>query len=224
MLLSDRIDDVEAVLLFGSVARGDAGNASDIDLLVVTKNPVKRQDLASEIPADASPIFHTWDSLQRAREMDWSFFVHLREEGVPVEDREGRLGQALVEVKPPSPQAARASLEQGLAYLKTFEKLDRFGSSYRFALARIYVLAKRTCMEDNTTRNVVAFSRKSAFAAFGEHHESIRDEVDWISGLWPFAATAQGRRPSLPTDRDNEAALRRAVAGTRKILSAARGS
>ena len=221
MRLSGQIGDVEAVLLFGSVARGDANDSSDIDLLVVTESPVKRGDMADEIPIGASPVFHTWSSLRRAREQDWSFFVHLREEGVCVHDTDGRLGHELMQVKRPSPQAARASFEQSIDFLSRFDDLERFDTSYRFPLARIYVLAKRACMADNTTREVIAFDRDSAFAAFAEHHGSIRSDVLWIASLWPFAANAQGRRTSLPNDLDNEAALRRAVAGTLKILSAA---
>src|SRR4051812_11409247 len=78
--------DVEAVWLFGSRARGDAGPESDVDLLVITRGDPRRDrdhvwkllwDVAAEL--GSNPGFfvpHTWDRawLENRREIR-SFFI-----------------------------------------------------------------------------------------------------------------------------------------------------
>jgi uncharacterized protein len=78
--------DVEAVWLFGSRARGDAGEASDIDLLVLTRGEPEHDrerawalvdEVARERGADpAVYVPHTWDRawLENRREIG-SFFT-----------------------------------------------------------------------------------------------------------------------------------------------------
>jgi predicted nucleotidyltransferase len=78
--------DLESVWLFGSRARGEAGEDSDIDLLVITRGDPERDrgrtwalldEAAREVGANPTPFVpHTWDRawLENRRAID-SFFV-----------------------------------------------------------------------------------------------------------------------------------------------------
>ncbi len=86
-LLSYAISDLEAIILFGSCARGEPRLTSDIDLLVITANPLSRTirgEISSDLeePLDAiktDVIFYTKDQyLQSSR-----IFTHqIKSEGI----------------------------------------------------------------------------------------------------------------------------------------------
>lgn len=85
-------DELEAVVLYGSRARGDARPDSDIDVLVVVKGDTPAPDLrerTSEIAARLSlehdvVISHTFASRARYETAQSPFFINVRREGVPV--------------------------------------------------------------------------------------------------------------------------------------------
>jgi predicted nucleotidyltransferase len=58
-------DQVDAIVLYGSVARGEARRDSDIDILVVSPDPPSIREALSEIRSDF------------AYEQDYAFFVSL---------------------------------------------------------------------------------------------------------------------------------------------------
>jgi predicted nucleotidyltransferase len=78
--------DLDSVWLFGSRARGEGGEDSDIDLLVITRGDPERDrglswalidEVARELGANPGPyVPHTWDRawLENRRAID-SFFV-----------------------------------------------------------------------------------------------------------------------------------------------------
>lgn len=53
-LLAAFPDDIQAIVLYGSVARGDANERSDIDLLVITPAEYETQNLIDNIAYDVS--------------------------------------------------------------------------------------------------------------------------------------------------------------------------
>lgn len=55
--LADELDDIRGILLFGSVARGDADRQSDIDLWVlVGSDPIEQQHTANEVSDELSDL------------------------------------------------------------------------------------------------------------------------------------------------------------------------
>jgi uncharacterized protein len=58
-------DQVDAIVLYGSVARGEAKRDSDIDILVVSPDPQRARNKLSEIRSDFS------------YEQNYSFFISL---------------------------------------------------------------------------------------------------------------------------------------------------
>jgi len=219
--LDGAVDDVEAILLFGSVARGDASDSSDVDLLVITHHRYRRSLAPVAFVPGISPVFHTWESLATARREDWSFLVHLREEGEVLRRRNDRIERELDNISPPATPEVRASLEADLQYLRRYDDLRRFGDSFKFPLSRLFTLAKRVCMQDNTSAGAIAFDRESAFATFADRHPSLQRDVDRIAELWPFAARTQGRRPQLPPGLESADGLRASASSVSRIVQAA---
>ncbi|NER03673.1 MAG: nucleotidyltransferase domain-containing protein [Okeania sp. SIO3C4] len=83
---------LEKLVLFGSQARGDARQDSDIDLLIVLKNPFDystESDRISYLIADIC-LEHTvvinsvFATLQKYQEYDGGLFRNIRQEGIPV--------------------------------------------------------------------------------------------------------------------------------------------
>jgi predicted nucleotidyltransferase len=95
-----RYEDVVAVCLLGSVARGDARGDSDIDLLVVTETAVRRSHLIRRLPPSARDdrlsliCFSTeqwWDEVRRRS----LFLHHVRLEGETIYDPDEVLHRGL---------------------------------------------------------------------------------------------------------------------------------
>lgn len=220
--LVDGVPEVEAVLLFGSVARGDAGPDSDVDLMVVSRDPLSSAITRSHLEEcrQVSLTSHTWDSLERAQRDDWSFFVHLREEGELLHGS-GWLLDQLSKVKRPPADTWRAALAAEIDSLAKFDDLGIFGGRYTFPLSHIFTTARYTCMLDNTAAGEIAFDRDTAFAIFGERHPELAEEADCVRAIWPFRARTQGRDIDLPFDADDVSQVERALSSAQRIVRSA---
>jgi predicted nucleotidyltransferase len=76
--LADWGDRLVSIVLFGSVARGQAGPASDIDLLLVAK------DLPRALADRRRPFLESWERARAARALpyvQWNLVVKSLEEG-----------------------------------------------------------------------------------------------------------------------------------------------
>jgi hypothetical protein len=221
--LADGVDGVEGVLLFGSVARGDAEATSDIDLMVVSRSPLPGQTLRSALGGEAGALVcHTWESFRQARRDDWSFFVHLREEGRRLHDPHGRLAEELRAVRRPRPDALRSALERERDLLGRYDDLERFAGRYHFALARAFTAGRYVCMLDNTAAGTCAFSREEAFDLYARRYPGVKGDVERVRALWPFLARAQGRTATpLPFACDSRREAVESLAATRRIVDAA---
>ncbi|MDB9311775.1 nucleotidyltransferase domain-containing protein [Spirulina sp. CS-785/01] len=84
--------DLECLILYGSQARGDAEQDSDIDLLILLKRPFvygTESDRISELVANlcleyAVVICCTFATVQKYQTYDSGFFRNIRQEGVTV--------------------------------------------------------------------------------------------------------------------------------------------
>jgi predicted nucleotidyltransferase len=93
VLLERVVDaDTERVILFGSAARGTVGSTSDLDLLVVRRDPRRPVERAADLYRRAQPtlavdlLVYTPEELEAARETS-SFVRRILREGRVVYDR-----------------------------------------------------------------------------------------------------------------------------------------
>ena len=222
--LVNGVPAIEAVLLFGSVARGDARAESDIDLMVVATEPLRSVQVREALGGDhwsTSVTCHSWETLAAARSGDWSFFVHLREEGEVLYGG-ARLERSLAKVRCPDPAVWKRRLGAELDQLNRFDDLGRFSAGYQLPLARIFRTARYSCMLENTAAGETAFSREHCFEVFARRHPEVSAESDLLIRLWPFQARAQGRRnPPLPFEPVAAADVVEAREAARSVLGAA---
>jgi len=90
--------DIEALIVYGSVARGEATKESDLDLMVVLKSldaelkaQVKciRDDVVFEYGQAITLDFETYESLRKLVESGDPFVYSVLEEGKPLWDPKG---------------------------------------------------------------------------------------------------------------------------------------
>ena len=85
-------DDLDSVILFGSQARGDAEERSDIDVLCVMRGPINYSELitrTSEATAEISlkydvVLSRSFTSLENYKSRQSPFLMNVRREGMPV--------------------------------------------------------------------------------------------------------------------------------------------
>jgi len=223
------VSGVEAVLLFGSVARGDDTDRSDIDVLVLIEAKsdalgVRKVVAAAEGPF--APVIHTSATLEQLQRDDWLFVKHLRDEGVVLFDRQGSVRRQLGD--DPDEGAYATLMERSYVdLLRSYRDVDRFHGDLLFPFAAIYSLAKRITIEANARRNVFEFRRKAAFALYGSAAPQIADAIAELSRLEPFfEMTRLGERAvSLPfSSRGSETEFRSAAEAVERLVNAmARG-
>jgi predicted nucleotidyltransferase len=222
--LVDQFHSIEAVLLFGSVARGDATADSDIDLIIVANERLRSAQVREVLGEEhwrTSITCHTWDSLEAAREEEWSFFVHLREEGNIVYGGP-ELKRSIDRTHSPDFTVWKERLGEELERLDRFDDLDRYTAGYNLPLARIFRTARYSCMLENTAAGESAFSRDACFNVFARRHPEVSGETDLVRRLWPFHARTQGRRgPVLPFEPEAETDVVEAREAARAVVGAA---
>ncbi|HHT97800.1 MAG TPA: nucleotidyltransferase domain-containing protein [Clostridiales bacterium] len=88
IILSFKVEGIKQIVLFGSCARFEINISSDIDLLVVTENPIldrilksdmrsRAEELSSDLKADV--VFSTKEMLEESEMLLYQF---IREEGI----------------------------------------------------------------------------------------------------------------------------------------------
>jgi predicted nucleotidyltransferase len=217
--LADGIPEIEAILLFGSVARETAQSGSDIDLMAISSDPLRGTSIRSQLQDHprVSLVTHTWETLERVQREDWSFFVHLHEEGKLLYGSQ-RLPEQLAKVRRPLDEDWRSPLHAELRSLSRFNDLDTFDGHYGFVLSHLFITARRTCMLDNTAAGEISFDRDQAFDTYRDRHPELAEEAACVRAIWPFQARNQGRKVPLPFSPDDASEVDRALACVRRIV------
>ena len=224
--LAEGVPAVEAVCLFGSVARGDDDEWSDIDLLVVgTDARVTRRDLVATLPprlrdTRLSLLYYTADDFDRLRQHDL-FVEHFRREGVVLYDRTGRLTDVLADIHTAG-TTLTAELERELEKLESYDDLSRFDQNLLFCLSHLYAIGKSVAILELAKDGVFEFNRERAFQALlGRRPEKAR-EIDAIVRLRPFYELVTRRKPGpLPfSHRDGRREAEEAVGAIKSLAGA----
>jgi predicted nucleotidyltransferase len=85
--------EIEKIILFGSVARGDDGENSDIDILIITQNVDDELKIEDDIASKAMDIIietgehisvKIRDKNHYAKHIDFPFYIDIEKEGVVI--------------------------------------------------------------------------------------------------------------------------------------------
>jgi predicted nucleotidyltransferase len=198
-LLRRTYKTIDSVLLYGSVARGDANRWSDIDLIVTgADSEVSPEDLRRVLSYRSlyrvSLIYYP-TSVFRKHYLERALFIaHLKREGVALFDRYHLLD--IVLRKPFVPVVdVSGGIKAHLLRLSPYSDPSRFNNNFLFCLAHIYSIAKGIMMLGLAHHGVLEFNREAAFKKFAVLNPDLKREVQKVKRLRPFYSLVTGRKP-----------------------------
>lgn len=196
--LVEKFPAVDAVLLFGSVARGDANEWSDIDLVIIGSDPELRPSQLRHALAERnehlSLIYYPTPLFQKLYDERTSFIAHLRKEGVSLYDRRDLLKTLLTRPFEPVRDIA-AEIKAHRAKLAPYTDPRRFNNNFLFCLSHLYSIGKGVIMLGLAKRGVMEFNRDEAFRKFVKLNPDLASQTEKVAQLRPFYHLVTCRRP-----------------------------
>ena len=214
---------VMGVCLYGSVARGDAGPDSDLDLLVVGKDPqltassIRRRLHLQETHPRVSIVYHTAETLDRFVKTGSRFLLHLQLEGEVLYDSSGLLQE--LRDRPLVKAPVRAEVEGQLKRLCLYDDPARYNGNFLFPLSHIYAIGKAIVMAILAENEIHEFNRDRALNEFAAHFPRSRGDIETLRELSPFYhLVSKGVEQDLPFSHHAcEAEVAEAVAAVRRV-------
>ena len=226
--LVEEFPTISGVWLFGSVARGDEDELSDIDLFVLGSDPHLRPSIIrsrlrlKNSPPKTSIVYHTPETLERFVKNGSRFIVHLQLEGEVLFDSDGVLGE--IQRLPPLRASVKPEVDGQLKRLELLDRPQRFNGNLLFPLTHAFSSGKAIVMAILAENEIYEFNREGAFDAFAERFPGSRSDVETLRRLAPFSAlVSKGSHGELPFPyRDCENELTEAVAAVQRLASFSR--
>ncbi len=188
-LLIKKFPGIDAVLLGGSVARGDANEWSDIDLVVTGSDPDltpgRLKQALPERNERVSLLYYPTSLFRKLYDERALFIAHLRMEGLALYDRLGLLKKVLDEPYVPVVDVA-GEIKAHRAKLAPYTDPRRFNNNFLFCLSHLYSIGKGVIMLGLAKRGVLEFNREEAFRRFASLNPDLAAETEKISQLRPF--------------------------------------
>ncbi len=156
--------EIDAVLLFGSVARGDANRWSDIDLLVTGSEASLtaariRKALSRSRAGRVSLVYYPTKAFRKHYRERALFIAHLKREGVVLFDRLNLL-RAMMS-KPFAPIVdVSDGINAQLKKLSAYSDPKRFNNNFLFSLSHLYSVGKAVVMLGLAKQGVLEFNRE----------------------------------------------------------------
>jgi predicted nucleotidyltransferase len=221
--LVDEFPQVSGVCLFGSVARGDDDELSDIDLFVVGEDPdlrpsvIRRRLRLKNQPPKVSIVYHTPETLDRYLKNGSRFIVHLQLEGKVLYDTAGLL--ASIQRLPPLTTPVTREVDGQLKRLELFNRPDRFNGNFLFPLTHVFASGKAIVMAILAANEIYVFNREAAFDAFSTRFPGAAEDISTLRRLAPFSnLVTKGTADELPFSyHDCEEELAAAVTAIRSL-------
>jgi predicted nucleotidyltransferase len=197
-LIVNKFPGVDALLLCGSVARGDATEWSDIDLVVTGSDPdLTPGRLRQAVPQHwehVSLLYYPTSLFSRLYNNRALFIAHLRVEGIALYDRLGLLKKVLAEPYVPVVDVA-GEIKAHRAKLAPYTDPRRFNNDFLFCLSHLYSIGKGVVMLGLAKRGVLEFNREEAFRRFAKLNPDLATETEKVFQLRPFYHMVTCHRP-----------------------------
>lgn len=196
-LLVGAFPAIEAVLLCGSVARGDANPWSDIDLVVTSSDPTLTVAELRKVISErnhVSLIYYRTPSFETLHQRQPSFIAHLRKEGMVLFDPKGIMRRVLDSFAVTKADVAK-ELKMHRAKLAPYRHPERYNNNFLFCLSHVYSIGKGVIMLGLTSRGILEFNRDAAFERFATLNPDLREQVKKVARLRPFYRLVSGRKP-----------------------------
>jgi predicted nucleotidyltransferase len=221
--LVSEFPQIMGVCLFGSVARGDAGPDSDLDLLVVGDDPqltpslIRRRLHLQQASPKVSIVYHTAETLDRYLTTGSRFLLHVQLEGDVLYDSSGVLRN--LQDRPPLKAPVRAEVEGQLKRLSLYDDPARYNGNFLFPLSHIYAIGKAIVMAVLSENEIHEFNRDHAFTEFAAHFPDSRYDIETLRELRPFyTLVSKGIGQQLPfSHHDCKDEVAEAMAAARRV-------
>ena len=189
---------IDAVLLCGSVARGDADQWSDIDMVVIGSDAEITAQQLREALSDrqnrVSLIYHSTSSFQEHHREGALFMAHLKKEGFALYDRLNLL--RAIQDQPLAPiENISEEIAAQQAKLAPYRDSRRFNNNFLFCLSHLYSIGKGVVMLALAKKGLLEFNREAAFQRFASLNPDLATETEKIARLRPFYRLVTDRHP-----------------------------
>lgn len=192
------VPSIDAVILCGSVARGEADKWSDIDLVVVGSDvdltPAHLRRVLSDWNDRVSPIYFTTPQFRKLYRKRALFIAHLKKEGVVLYDRLDLLKSILDHPFTPVVDV-RQEIKAHRAKLAPYTDPRPFNNNFLFCLSHLYSIGKGVVMLGLAKKGVLEFNRDAAFRRFASLNPDLAGETKRVERLRPFYRLVTGREP-----------------------------
>jgi hypothetical protein len=213
----------EAVALFGSVARGDANELSDIDLLIVSQTRLLHSELKlPDLPI--GPAFFSWEKLRAPGAQPYAFLTIVASEAVMLHDPGDRLQTALSQMQPPSKEEISADIERIAHSLDRFDDITRYEGLYLSMLADCYRYAKGAAIVASVHAHQPQARRDDAFAWLLTRHPELSTDVQILREIEPHYLVTMDKLSGeeLPFEAEVERELAAsALAAAKRVIATA---
>ncbi|MFI4990320.1 MAG: nucleotidyltransferase domain-containing protein [Solirubrobacterales bacterium] len=221
--LAASVPGLDGICLYGSVARGEEHEGSDIDLLVLGRDPeLTPSQLRKQLPDDLREArvmfaYYTPATLDSYLHRWSRFGAHVRREGEILFDPDGRLRDVLEEDIPVS---SREELEAQLRHLENYDDLRRFGGYFLLPLAHLYSIGRTVIFALLAERGVLEFDQTRATRLLEREVPTATDEIRAVARLRAFQerVSRRSRRPLPFSPRDCEDEVAHARDAVRSLI------
>jgi hypothetical protein len=193
-------------MLFGSVARGDEGRQSDLDVLIVVGDDDQARTIRSHFADAASsairPLVLSRRAMVEEVALRPSFVSHLLDEGdiLQLSAEWIPLRQELAEAAS-DPDLLDREVKRRARAVESFASAERFSNSPITALSHVYSIASSLIIARLLQSGVREYSWQRAFDRYSELHPELRSEVEALKALRPFYEFARARPGARRPDR-----------------------
>lgn len=171
-----------AILLFGSAARRQEDESSDLDLLVLYRDEVPEETLDS-LNERVSVSFYDEARWRRLRKRSPLFAIHLAREGLPLYDPDDQLDNTLRTVNPLGGAEAQKLAELTKRRLRSVLSDPGFGPHDQISTGELYALAKQTAFLISARQHDYVFDRHRALSNLAETIPELRADLEQVALL-----------------------------------------
>jgi len=183
---------VKSIILFGSIARNDSRDTSDIDLLLITRQEIRPREVKKTIPKALLPqkrsislSTYTEARFCAAYEKGSLFLAHLIYEGEVLYDN-GFYRNLRQKVFKLSEQKMKTTLKVLKEKLKVTDDLRKYNSLYIGVLADFFSISRNLAYNLLAMKGEVVFNKRIAFSRLAEILPHYKREICELYDLEPF--------------------------------------
>ncbi len=195
------VEGLDALVLFGSVARGVVSTDSDVDLLIVNAEPgrsARRRTLdavAGFLPCGANVTTCTYGGLEQQLRRRPHFASHLADESeLLYESSQGRFETAVTRMRP-TVETLRNEIVLEIQALNILARKSQFAGLFAYPLSEIYASSRSIVTASLLLRDIHLYDWRLIYRDLAQALPSVEAEIRQLESLRPYYDYARRRMP-----------------------------